>query len=144
MIVKHTRFPCTLKHEGHCPFLLVEVTSAGFLFCKHSKPLHTGVSLNFSSPEESCHAKVVIGCDGYRSQVREICLKDGPPTFRNMICWRGVVKWPENWPCLKSQRVYWGKDKAGGLAAAIDDQYLGWQVIFPREKQDMDSLPYSR
>lgn len=85
--------------------LFCELTSVNCHLHEHLEALYTGVTLAFLSPEESYHAGVVIGSDGYQSQVRAMCLQDAPPTVRNEMCWQGVVDWPEYWPHPKAYRV---------------------------------------
>ena len=54
------------------------------------------VSLSFSNGK-TVQAKVLIGCDGNQSVVREKILEDGPPQYAGQGVWRGYVQ-IQDWP----------------------------------------------
>lgn len=57
----------------------------------------------------------LIGADGMRSVLRDVTLRDGPPTYRGYVAWRGVVAMDTTMTEDRSVGETWGHGQRFGL-----------------------------
>jgi 2-polyprenyl-6-methoxyphenol hydroxylase-like FAD-dependent oxidoreductase len=89
-----------------------------------------GVMLGFCDKPDF-RAKVVIGCDGNQSVLRQAILGDGAPEFVGTAIWRGQTPIPANWPHLDNH-ASWFVDMPNGTTAQVvrlTDGYMAWMVV---------------
>eukprot|EP00877_Chromochloris_zofingiensis_P001428 jgi/Chrzof1/11286/Cz05g31040.t1_ZEP2[v5.2] len=91
-------------------------------------------------------AKVVIGCDGNLSAVRQHVLNDGLPVFANAAVWRGTLPVPPEWSYRSSMYTSWAEPEKGHMWLAIssDDDMLLWQAFAPWSADRQQELGSSR
>ncbi|KAL4459092.1 hypothetical protein ABPG75_013957 [Micractinium tetrahymenae] len=70
-------------------------TEAAF---SHYEEGPAGVTVHFGGGSRPVAARLLVGCDGAQSAVRQQLLVDGPPDYLGSAIWRGVAPLPGWWP----------------------------------------------
>eukprot|EP00891_Asterochloris_glomerata_P005067 jgi/Astpho2/5067/Aster-x0661 len=100
-----------------------------------------GVELSFLDGT-SISAGVLIGADGYFSQVRQQLLQDGPPNFGGTVIWRARRPWSPG--CVNRKQFCFFQSAAGlALAFPIVGDNIVWTMSAPVQSLEAAGVEFT-